>query len=206
MFTYRIVFFFLGLVSNLAFASPYSHFIHSLKQRFLILDNGFIWEIDKDAYNKGKVNDWKEGDEIVLNYEDSTSWTLRFIADAIEYIDRRPCHKAPIEIIFSLTNMRTNTTVEAFYHDFQDVWIAPQIKSIDLNGKRIVLTDNTQWKVGWVHSFYSSDWKPGHRILIMPQEGSNNSYILVNPDYGMGPHYKSLYYDSAVQAKLVNEG
>ena len=151
--------------------SPYQHFILKIEEdgSAIMLENGFTWHTRSSSLfgdnRKEKIKDWKVGDEIALCFLD---------------IGERKR-----KIIFSLKNLCTDSSVQVRYLEQMNEWHSHEIDAIISKGYEAILTDGSRWKVGWYDSFVLWNWKKGERVMIYQDACDADSYVLVNPDYGL---------------------
>ena len=141
----------------------------------IILDNGSVWEWSPCICCGKKLDSWKEGDRVKIANTLKNKYYMENLS-------------------------RKFVPTVALKNDSQDVF--PEIVEISDNGQKILLSDHSEWHIGWWSAQWAKYWKVGERVIITPVEAAfgEATHVIFNIQ-----KEKTLFNDcSYINATLLN--
>ncbi len=140
----------------------------------IVLENGSHWKCDFHIDYIGNLEEWGVGDFV--------------------HITKHRCEH------YSLKNLsRQGIGCHGFFLDLSTKDKFPKVEAIEENGYLLVLSDGSQWSVGYWNARHLDMWNIGDSVIVTPWEtvlGTTHALYNINSD--------RYYYINATQMNSID--
>ena len=140
----------------------------------IVLENGSHWKFDFHVNDKGNLEEWNVGDFV--------------------HIYKYKCEH------YSLKNLNLQGMgYHGFNLDLSTKDNFPKLEDIEEDGYLLVLSDGSQWSVGYWNARHLDMWNIGDRVIVTPSEtilGTTHALYNINSD--------RYYYINATQVNSID--